>query len=192
MPSDPIVEAALRCFARWGVTKTSLDDVAAEAGVGRSTVYRAFPGGKSGLIDAATEHEVDRFMVTFDARVSAAPDLEETIVAALVLGAEALQTWPALRAVLFHAAAADVGHDTYSEQALVLRKLHELMTPYLLRFVDEDLAHDIVDWGGRLGISYALVPDGRRDLTDPDVTRRLVVDLFLPAVHARTSKVSTS
>ncbi|WIX98848.1 TetR/AcrR family transcriptional regulator [Amycolatopsis mongoliensis] len=39
-----IVEAATACLDRAGLAKTSLSDVAAEAGVTRQTVYRYFPG----------------------------------------------------------------------------------------------------------------------------------------------------
>ncbi len=181
------MEAALRCFARWGVAKTTLDDVAVEAGVGRSTVYRAYPGGKAALVDAATVHEVDRFVGEVDARLSAAVDLEEAVVAALVVGSSALTAWSSLRAVLFHHAESEsgAGAGTYPEQALVLSQLHALLPPYLVRFVDDATAHDLVDWGARLAMSYALVPDRTRDLTDPAVARRLAVDLLLPAVHAR-------
>ena len=46
-PAEPdSIDAALRCIARWGVAKTTLDDVAREAGCSRATVYRVFPGGK--------------------------------------------------------------------------------------------------------------------------------------------------
>jgi AcrR family transcriptional regulator len=41
-----IVDAATTCLDRVGLAKTSLSDVAAEAGVTRQTVYRYFPGLK--------------------------------------------------------------------------------------------------------------------------------------------------
>ena len=41
---DRILDAALACIARVGVGKTTLDDVAREAGCARATVYRCFPG----------------------------------------------------------------------------------------------------------------------------------------------------
>jgi AcrR family transcriptional regulator len=37
---DPILDAAARCFARHGVTRTSVQDVAQELRVNRTTVYR--------------------------------------------------------------------------------------------------------------------------------------------------------
>ncbi|MGZ4705878.1 MAG: TetR/AcrR family transcriptional regulator, partial [Acidimicrobiales bacterium] len=48
--ADRILEAALRCVARWGLIKTTVDDVAREAGCSRATIYRAFPGGKQSVI----------------------------------------------------------------------------------------------------------------------------------------------
>lgn len=39
-PLDEIVGAARRCFAQYGVDKTTVQDVAREAGIGRTGVYR--------------------------------------------------------------------------------------------------------------------------------------------------------
>lgn len=45
-----VVDAALACIGRWGLAKTTLDDIAREAGISRATVYRRVPGGKAGLV----------------------------------------------------------------------------------------------------------------------------------------------
>ncbi|MGH9184995.1 MAG: TetR/AcrR family transcriptional regulator, partial [Acidimicrobiales bacterium] len=37
---DPVLDAAVRCFARFGYRRTSVQDVAQELGVNRTTVYR--------------------------------------------------------------------------------------------------------------------------------------------------------
>ena len=63
-----VLDATLRCVARWGVAKTTLDDVAREAGCSRATVYRAFPGGKEALLEALARREVSRFFAELDAR----------------------------------------------------------------------------------------------------------------------------
>src|SRR5579859_3650184 len=52
-----IVGGALRCFARYGTTKTTIDDISRETGCSRATVYRAFPGGKDELMGTVVETE---------------------------------------------------------------------------------------------------------------------------------------
>ena len=54
---DRVLDAALVCVARVGLGKTTLDDVAREAGCARATVYRCFPG-KQALFTAVLEREV--------------------------------------------------------------------------------------------------------------------------------------
>ncbi len=49
---DRVLDAARRCVDRWGLSKLTIDDVAAEAGVSRATLYRLFPGGKDVMFDA--------------------------------------------------------------------------------------------------------------------------------------------
>jgi AcrR family transcriptional regulator len=54
-------DAALACFAAYGVRKTSLSDVAERAGVSRSTAYRVF-GDKRGMVAAVVAAELARFV----------------------------------------------------------------------------------------------------------------------------------
>ena len=50
---EKILRAAISMFARFGVAKTTMNDIASEAGVARQTVYNAFPG-KPELLRATT------------------------------------------------------------------------------------------------------------------------------------------
>ena len=54
--SDPletrVVDAMLECIGRWGLGKTTADDVARTAGISRATLYRTFPGGMDVVFDA--------------------------------------------------------------------------------------------------------------------------------------------
>ena len=45
-----ITEAAQRCFRRLGVAKTTVSEVAQEASLSRSTVYRYVPGGRAEIV----------------------------------------------------------------------------------------------------------------------------------------------
>ena len=49
---EHIIETTLRCIEKFGVNKTTLDDVAAEAGMGRMTLYRVFRT-RNDLLNAA-------------------------------------------------------------------------------------------------------------------------------------------
>ena len=55
-----IIEAAQKVFARYGVSKTTMNDIAREAGVARQTLYNAYQG-KDEVLRATVEH------VTFQA-----------------------------------------------------------------------------------------------------------------------------
>jgi len=50
--TESIVTAAATMFGRYGFSKTTMGDIAAEAGVSRQTVYNAFPG-KEEILRAA-------------------------------------------------------------------------------------------------------------------------------------------
>jgi TetR/AcrR family fatty acid metabolism transcriptional regulator len=58
---DQVLEAARRCFGRQGYRKTSMDDVATEAGVAKGTVY-LYCRNKQDLFVAAVERELDLWL----------------------------------------------------------------------------------------------------------------------------------
>lgn len=51
LPGDPVLDAAARCIDRKGFDATSLEEVAVEAGVSRTTLYRRF-GNRESLLSA--------------------------------------------------------------------------------------------------------------------------------------------
>ena len=59
--TDAVLDAAKRCVERWGMAKVTIDDIAADAGVSRATLYRLFPGGKDVLYDAMRVRELEEF-----------------------------------------------------------------------------------------------------------------------------------
>ena len=54
-----IIDAATSCVKRWGVEKTSLNDIAKEAGVTRPTVYNYFPNRQDILSMALVQSTYD-------------------------------------------------------------------------------------------------------------------------------------
>ena len=64
-----ILDAAKACCERWGFAKVTIDDIAAESGVSRATLYRLFPGGKDVLFDALRVRELEEFFALLASQV---------------------------------------------------------------------------------------------------------------------------
>ena len=58
---ERLLEATYACVARFGLGKTTVEDVVKESGVSRATVYRVFPGGKDELMREVVGWEMGRF-----------------------------------------------------------------------------------------------------------------------------------
>ncbi len=54
---DRVLDAVKACCERWGMAKVTIDDIAAEAGCSRATVYRLFPGGKDIIYETLRQRE---------------------------------------------------------------------------------------------------------------------------------------
>src|SRR3979411_790563 len=99
---ERIVDAALSCIARWGVAKTTLDDVARQASCSRATVYRVFPGGKEALLEAVGRREIARFFDAVPAGLQAADSLEDLLVAGMTEAGQRRRVHRALRFLVAH------------------------------------------------------------------------------------------
>jgi AcrR family transcriptional regulator len=78
-----ILDAAESCFERMGVRKTTIDDVAAEAGVARITVYRNV-GNRDQLVLKILLRVTQRFLDRTRPRVLAAPNLAGAVTELLL------------------------------------------------------------------------------------------------------------
>ena len=77
--TDAVLDAAKRCVERWGMAKVTIDDIAADAGVSRATLYRLFPGGKDVLYDAMRVRELEEFFTRLTGLVDGVDDLDELL-----------------------------------------------------------------------------------------------------------------
>src|SRR3954454_18967781 len=64
--------------------KTTIEDVAREAGLSRATVYRTFPGGRDELIRDVVAWQIGEFFSALAASVAAGDGVEEGVEVALV------------------------------------------------------------------------------------------------------------
>jgi AcrR family transcriptional regulator len=182
-----LADAALHCFARQGIAKTTLDDVARVAGCSRATVYRVFPGGKDGVVAAVVDTEVARFFSALAVRMGAAADLEDVLVAGMTEAATRITAHPGLSFLLEHEPEVILPHLTFSHMDSVLSVSSTFTAPFLGRFLDHEEATRVAEWAARIVLSHLLCPADGVDLTDEDRIRRLVRTFVLPGDRARTT-----
>lgn len=176
-----IIEAAARCVARWGIAKTTIDDVAREAGMSRATVYRAF-GGKDELVVAVGLYEEGRFFAALGPELERAATLEDTLVAAVCRGSRWLYENDVLAYLLQHEPAALLPHIAFDRIGPLLYRTHAVLDPYLTRFVDATTSRQLSEWATRVVLSYWVKPSDRLDLTDETQARHLVTRYLLPGL----------
>ena len=179
---ERILDAALVCIARWGLSKTGLDDVAREAGVSRATVYRAFPGGKDAVAEAVARTELARFFAAVEARLAAASTLEDLLVAGMTEAGTRIATHGALRALVSFEPEIVLPRLAFDRMDEVLALCTAFAAPHFARFLGPAAAASAAEWATRIVVSYSSWPSVDVDLTDEASVRRLVRQLLLPAL----------
>lgn len=169
-----IVRAAAACVARWGLSKTTVEDAAREAGVSRATVYRYFPGGRDELFAAVVARENARFLGRLYDAVRDAGTLEAVLEAGLSFAHRDVGAHGVLQRVL--QTEPDVLLPKLTVEAAGAQKMiASFLEPYL---VSQPLAPGVepgtaADFLARMALSYISSP-GRWDLDDPADVARLV------------------
>jgi AcrR family transcriptional regulator len=97
---ERIIEASYACVARYGISKTTVEDVAREARLSRATIYRHFPGGKDELIADTIRWETNRFFLRLAGAVEGASGLDEMLVEALLFAHAAIVEHEVLQKIL--------------------------------------------------------------------------------------------
>lgn len=181
-PEERVVDGALRCFARWGVGKTTLDDIAAAAGCSRATVYRLFPGGKERVLQAVVRHEVARFFAGLATRLAGIDDLEDLLVAGIAYTGRELSDHAALQFLLAYEPELILPRISFRHMDHVLALVSDAVAPFLAPHVGTDEAPRVAEWLVRVVVSYTLAPSTAFDVRDEASVRRLVRAFVLPGL----------
>lgn len=185
--SDDLIEAALACVARWGMSKTTLDDVARQAGCSRATVYRSFPGGKDALFTRVVADETERVLDTVGRSVEAADDLEGAIVAALTTTGRLLADHRAFQYVLANEPGVVLPHLAFAKLDALLAVVAERLGPSFAHFLGSiDEAERLAEWAARIVVSHTCSPSTGVHLADDASVRRLVRAFVLPGLLVAT------
>ncbi|MEM9104699.1 MAG: helix-turn-helix domain-containing protein, partial [Pseudomonadota bacterium] len=75
---ENIIEAAIRLFIRYGVKRTGMNDIAAEAGIARQTLYNVF-ANKDAVLQATIRLMADRAAAGIEAGLKDTHDLSEQL-----------------------------------------------------------------------------------------------------------------
>jgi AcrR family transcriptional regulator len=184
------VAALLACTARHGLAKTTLDDVAREAGCSRATLYRYFRG-KRELGCVAVASESARVAEALRVEADRHDALEDAVVALIVAGARELREHAALQFVLAYEPELVLPHVTFSAGDDFLAAAGAALAPALVRHVGADRATRAGEWITRVVLAHSLSPlhpTQSIDLTDDATARALVREFVLPGLVGRSSQ----
>ena len=181
---ERIMDAVVACVERVGLSGFALEDVAAEAGVGRATIYRHFPGGRGQLIRETVTREVGRFWQALAQDVERDPTLEDRLVHGLMSANQRLADHELLQRLLA-AEPQEILSALMTSEPIVDVLLREylrglLVGQHMAPGVDIDEAADYL---GRMVLAHIGSP-GRWDTGDPGQVRRLVRTQFLGGILA--------
>lgn len=178
---ERLLEAAYACVARYGLAKTTVEDVAREAKLSRATVYRYFPRGKDQLVREVVAWEAGRFFERLAGAVAHHSDLTELLVETLVFAHRSVQDHDVLQKILETEPERLLPLLTVENSRLIALVKQFLVMPMRVAFqpgVDVDAATDYV---ARMLLSHIGAP-GSWQLDDREEVRRLVETQLLAGI----------
>ena len=191
-PVDAILRAARRCYLDRGFSGTGMRDVAAAAGVARSTVYRYFPG-RDDLLVATVKREMEVLNRQIRSRLAGSDDPADQVVEGLILAIRTIPRRPLLRAVF----ASD--EDSRARRVVwrsdVIVHFGEELMDHVIRpaatsgqLQDAVRPEILVEWVYRLLLSFLTLPSNwiRRDDELRATLHALLVPVLLTSSPRRT------
>lgn len=174
------IAATLACVARHGIAKTTIDDIAREAGCSRATLYRYFES-KSDLVAVTIRAEAERIIGRIEAAAGACETLEDAVVAILECADEELGAHPALTFVADFEAERLLPHLTFGGGDHFLRLAGAALAPAIQRFVPSD-PERAGEWIARVGLALWMSPASRASLGSRAALRAYVHDFIAPGL----------
>lgn len=181
-----VLDAALDRFATFGIRRTTMDDIAEAASIGRATVYRRF-GGRDEIVRAVVLRELARFIAEVDAVVQAIDDPVERFTEGFVAMLRAARTNDLLRRMLdvepqlvLPALTVEAGSAVALCREYLVGELGRSQVDGEIRAdVDVEVVAELLV---RLCQSLLLTPNGVLDVDDESGLRRLARAYLAPAL----------
>lgn len=191
-PEDPtaarerLLDAAEVCFGRYGVMRTTMEAVAAQARVSRATVYRYF-ANREELVLGVLLREGERSIGRVAKKLARQPTFADFIVAYVLYTVDAIRTNPHLT-VLFTPDAAPITGRALATTESALDAMKKFLRPYFAGAQAEGQMRPDVDvddaceWIWRVCVSIVTVTTAaRRSRAEQDrFLRAFLVPAFVP------------
>jgi AcrR family transcriptional regulator len=168
---EDLLAAAARRFVAVGLRKTTMEDIAREAGAGKATLYRHF-ANKDALIDALLEREAARLDRSLRAAAAERSDAAQRIEAAFVVGVRFFVDHPVMTkgrdeepGILLPRITANGGPLVRRGMQLFTALIEEGIAADELRRVDPAAAAEVIM---RLILSYFSFPPMHVRVDDPE------------------------
>ncbi|OMC57737.1 TetR family transcriptional regulator [Mycobacterium sp. IS-836] len=176
-----ILDTARAVFETYGVRRANIEDVAARAGVSRSTIYRRFPT-KDDLLEQVVRREAELFFATLD-RATAGCDPQQAVIEAFALGVRLVQDSP-LYSRIVDSEPELLGMFSRSH-AFPIRQFADGIAHTLRRcgaeMPEPDLA-DIADILLRVALGIIVFPTDRLDISDDSAVRAYAARYLVPII----------
>ena len=183
-PRTTILESARACYLRDGIAATGMREVAGEAGVARSTLYRYFPGHDELLI-AVIMGEMLEVNQVIRERLDAFSDPADQVVEGLLLAMREIPRRPLLQAVFASEEGTRARRVLWGSDVIV-RFGEELMDHVVRPAANAGLLQSavppevLVEWVYRLLLSFFTLPSNT--VRSEDEMRATLHALLVPVL----------
>ena len=161
-PESVILAAAKRCYLGSGIAATGMKEVAAAAGVARSTVYRYFPG-RDELLIATIKQEMVQLNLQIVKKIEGYDNPADLVVEGLIIAIKAIPKRPLLRAVFASEEGSRARRVVWSSDVIVSfgeELMDDVIRPATQAGILQDTVRSeiLVEWVYRLLLSFLTLP----------------------------------
>jgi len=188
-----LIDAAESCFQRYGVVKTTVEDVAAAAKVSRATVYRYF-ADRDELILGVLLRDAGRFLDRLTAEINREPEFDRAVVNGVLFTVDAVRADENL-ALLFAPEAIGITTSIAGASEALFKLTTEFLRPFFEAARDSSQLRPDVDldeaaeWTLRAVLSMLTVQGPAE--RSPAEQKRFLSTFLVPALVASPHTAST-